>query len=130
VKKEKKMNIFNRRFIDEKKYKLALEKQAVSDKATISQLQKHNVNPTTKYKVEYFFYSNTLEKVQNLAKELNDLKYEVRVGKSAEGNLYIARGLTSEMQMEDLIIRTWTTKMIEIGYKHDCEFDGWGVELN
>jgi len=124
------MNIFNRRFIDEKKYKLSLEKQSTSDKAIIIQLRKNNVISTTKYKVEYFFYSNTLEKVQNLGKELRKMDYEVKTGESSGGNLYIAKGLTTEMLMDDLVIRTWTSKMIEIGYKNDCEFDGWGVEIN
>ena len=31
------------------------------------------------------------------------------------------------MKMDDQAVQLWTKEMSELGYKFDCEFDGWGT---
>ncbi|MBL7829785.1 MAG: hypothetical protein JNK41_02060 [Saprospiraceae bacterium] len=32
--------------------------------------------------------------------------------------------------MAEEVVKQWTKKMCELGYKFDCEFDGWGTDPN
>jgi hypothetical protein len=31
------------------------------------------------------------------------------------------------MLMSNAVVSAWTREMCEIGFAHDCEFDGWGT---
>jgi hypothetical protein len=35
-------------------------------------------------------------------------------------------GRTTPLQMRAAILTDWTVRMCELGFLHDCEFDGWG----
>ncbi|MFC3562039.1 ribonuclease E inhibitor RraB [Pedobacter jamesrossensis] len=36
--------------------------------------------------------------------------------------------IATKMKMTDEVVKQWTKQMCELGYKFDCEFDGWGTE--
>jgi regulator of RNase E activity RraB len=41
--------------------------------------------------------------------------------------LFMVTGWTTIMKMENEILKNWTKQMCELGYKFDCDFDGWGT---
>ena len=81
-----------------------------------------------KLSLEFFFYTNSAEKATNLARDLEALKYSVTTENSvSDKKLFLVTGWTTKMEMSEPIVMDWTTKMTEMGYKCDCEFDGWGT---
>lgn len=95
---------------------------------TLDHLRNYGVSDDSKLRIEFFFYSKTLIKAELLAKELRNLNYEVETGKSAGNkNLFIITGWTTKMKMDGETVQHWTEEMCELGYKFDCEFDGWGT---
>lgn len=102
------------------------EKQIQITTQRINKLRKLNVTDDEQLKLEYFFYTDTLEKAAQLAAEMGKLKYAVSHGVSTgDKNLYIITGWTTRMKMSDEVVRKWINKMCETGYKYDCDFDGW-----
>lgn len=79
-------------------------------------------------RIDYFFYTDTLEKSQVLTKEIQKLDYIVHSDvASHDKNLFVIRGRTTQMKMMHEILRRWVTEMCELGYKHDCNFDSWQI---
>jgi regulator of RNase E activity RraB len=94
----------------------------------LDQLYKLNITEEKELKLEYFFYTNTLDKAEKFAKEIEKLNYSVEHGVSAgDKKLFIITGWTSKMKMSEDVVSNWTKQMCEIGYEFDCEFDGWGT---
>jgi regulator of RNase E activity RraB len=79
-------------------------------------------------KIEFFFYSNKLENAKRLADELGKMNYSVEYGSSpGDQNKICITGWTTKMKMTGEVLEQWTKLMCDIGYKCDCEFDGWGT---
>lgn len=95
---------------------------------TLQQLRKLSVTADKELKLEFFFYTNTAEKAALFAAEIEKLNYTVGHGVSAgDKNCFLVRGWTTKMKMADEVVAEWTKQMCELGYKYDCEFDGWGT---
>jgi regulator of RNase E activity RraB len=95
----------------------------------LDQLRNLDVTTSKELKLEYFFYTNTAEKAEHLATEIGELNYTVHHGVSAgDKNLFIVTGWTTKMKMTDEVVKQWTEQMCKLGYKFDCEFDGWGTD--
>jgi hypothetical protein len=63
-----------------------------------------------------------------LASDLSDRNYEVEHRPSAsDAKLQVITGWTEKIEMSDANVAAWTRGMCELGFKHDCEFDGWGT---
>ena len=82
-------------------------------------------------RLEYFFYTNSKDKAEKLATEIRKLNYSVDKNMEA-GNkkLFVITGWTTKMKMSEENLKSWTRHMCELGYKCDCEFDGWGTTPN
>ncbi len=115
-------------FVTESAFDKNRNKQMQMTPMTIEQLRKLNVTEEKELKLEYFFYTNKAEKAEEFAGEMEKLNYSVKHGASA-GNkkLFIITGWTTKMKMENEVVQNWTKQMCELGYKFDCEFDGWGT---
>lgn len=119
----------NGQFVSETAFNSNRDKQMQMVPSTLEQLRKLNVTDDKELKLEYFFYTNTAEKAKQLAAEIGKLNYTVRHGLSAsDKKLYIVTGWTTKMKMSDEVVKQWTKQMCELGYKFDCEFDGWGTD--
>ena len=105
-----------------------MQSQLTMSPKTLSQLRNLGVNETKELKLEYFFHSNVSEKAESLRSKLEGMNYSVQIDKSAgdKKDLCIT-GWTTPLQMSDDIVVNWTREMCEIGFKCDCEFDGWGT---
>jgi len=119
----------NRQFVSEASFNGNRDKQMQMTPQTLDQLRKLSVPADKELKLEYFFYTNTEDKAEQLATEIAKLNYIVQHGASAgDRKLFIVTGWTTRMKMADDVVKQWTKQMCELGYKFDCEFDGWGTE--
>ena len=52
--------------------------------------------------------------------------------KVSEGdkNLYVISGWTTRIEMQDSLVIEWAVSMCDVGFKNDCDFDGWGTEID
>lgn len=116
-------------FVSEIAFNSNIEKQIQMAPETLDQLRKLNVTANKELKLEYFFYTNTAEKAEQLTTEIRKLSYSVQHGVSAgDKKLFIVTGWTTKMKMADEVVKQWIKQMCELGYKFDCEFDGWGTD--
>jgi hypothetical protein len=117
-----------RRFVEEASFLRNRENQTRMAPATLDQLRQLGVTPDKTLKLEYFFYTDTPEKGAALASVLEGLGYSV-VHEQAAGDptLRVITGWTEPMRMSDETVIAWSGRMCEVGYEHDCEFDGWGT---
>jgi regulator of RNase E activity RraB len=115
-------------FVSESQFKDNLNRQVELAPETLNQLKNYGVTDDSELKLEFFFYSKSLDNAKKLADELKKLNYVVEFGKSAgDKKLFIITGWTTKMKMDDQAVQLWTKEMCELGYKFDCEFDGWGT---
>lgn len=116
------------RFVSDLQYRENVEKQCAMSPATLAQLRQHGVTEDTELRLEFFFYTNAIPKMESLVNDLMGIGYEVECGESAAADgTYIVTGWTSKMRMSDDVVKAWTEKMCQIGFNHDTEFDGWGT---
>lgn len=117
-----------KRYVTEQSFDENLERQTAMSRQTIEQLRKYGVSDSTVLRLEFFFYTNAEEKAYALAGALKKLNYEVKLGRSAGDSLLILiTGWTVPLKMDERSVEAWTEQMARLGYKHDCEFDGWGT---
>lgn len=118
----------NNQFVTEQAFKSNLTKQMQMTPQTMKQLRKIDVSADKELKPEYFFYTNTADKAKLFADEIGKLNYEVKYEQSAgDKKSFLITGWTTKMTMEDNVVASWTKEMCELGYKFDCDFDGWGT---
>lgn len=118
----------SKRFVSQKAFEENLERQLALTPQTIRQLRTCNVMPEKRRKLEFFFFTNTVEKAAALAAELMNKNYEVEHRPSAsDARIQIITGWTTEVTMSDDTLLEWTREMCTLGFTHDCDFDGWGT---
>lgn len=72
-----------KRFVSQKAFGENLERQLALTPQTLQQLRTYNITPGKRRKLEFFFYTNTVEKAAALAAELMNKNYEVEHRPSA-----------------------------------------------
>lgn len=118
----------NGQFVTEGQFRINADRQVEMAPQTLNQLREIGVTDDKELKLEFFFYSNTSDKVEKLSEELRKLNYEVQFGQAqGDKKLFISTGWTEKMKMGNGTVASWTKQMCELGYKFDCEFDGWGT---
>jgi len=116
------------KFVSETAFNKNLKSQMGMTPQTLEQLRKINVGEDKELKLEFFFYTNSLDKAAELSSELKKLNYESDHGLAAGSKTeYLVNGWTTKMKMTNQIVSNWTKEMCELGFKFDCEFDGWGT---
>jgi regulator of RNase E activity RraB len=119
----------NKKFVTEDSFKKNKDNQVNMAPKTLKQFRDLGVTETKELKLEYFFYTNSMDKAKNLADEIQKLNYTVKYDHAAlDKKLFVITGWTIKMAMADSIVIDWTKKMCDLGFKFDCEFDGWGTE--
>jgi regulator of RNase E activity RraB len=119
----------DKKFVTEDSYKKNKDNQVNMAPQPLKQLRDLGVTETKELKLEYFFYTNSIDKAKSLADEIQKMNYSVKHGQSAgDKKLFVITGWTIKMAMADSVVIEWTKQMCDLGYKFDCEFDGWGTE--
>jgi hypothetical protein len=117
-----------KRYLSDQAFRQNLAKQMKMSPLTVGQLRKHGVTDNSMLKLEFFFYTDNDEKALALADALRVLDYKAESGSAArDSRLLIVTGWTTPIKMTDSEVVAWTQKMCQLGYEHDCEFDGWGT---
>lgn len=94
----------------------------------MEKLRELSVDEDRELMLEFFFYTNTDQKAGAFAQELSNLNYQVKYGVSeGDKNLFIITGWSAKVKMQDAVVASWISQMCGLGYKFDCEFDGWGT---
>ena len=115
-------------YVSESAFSSNRDKQIEGAPQTLEQLRKINVTAEMELKLEYFFYTNSEDKAIQLATELKKLNYQVDHHFAADSKTeYVITGWTTKMKMADSVVIEWTKQMCDLGYKFDCDFDGWGT---
>lgn len=118
----------NSQFISEEQNKDNLASQLNMSPQTVEQLRDLGINEDRELKLEYFFYTNSPEKAEALSKELSGMGYGSEFGQAAhDKRIQIVTGWSSPLKMTTAKVLEWTESMCHAGFKHDCEFDGWGT---
>jgi regulator of RNase E activity RraB len=121
----------NGQFVSDREFKKNLARQVELAPETLKQLKNYGVSDESELKLEFFFYAEMEDKAQMLAAALKKINYEIKSGKSAgDKKLFIITGWTTKMRMDDGTVQSWAKEMCELGYKFDCDFDGWGTTPN
>lgn len=125
-KKERRLvseNDFNANLV--KHYRLATE--------SLVSLRDAEVEEEDELKIDYFFYSDSLQKAEALEMEMQNIGYTVNYGITPnDKSSFIISGRTTEVRMMHESLSKWVAEMCEVGYKHDCNFESWEIvsELN
>lgn len=115
-------------FVTEAAFQSNLDRQTAMTPETVQQLREYGVTPESELRLEYFFYTNTEAKARALAAELEAKEYSVEFGPSAADSAQIViTGWTTPLTMDTEGVVAWSAEMTRLGYKYDCEFDGWGT---
>lgn len=118
------------KFVTDEKYRSNLANMLKVTPQTLAQLREHNISDESTLKLEYFFYSNNEDNAIKLVNRLKSEGYSVEFGPSAgDRKLLVVTGWTIPMKMDEANILKWTEDMCNIGYEFDCDFDGWGTNL-
>ena len=116
-------------FVSEQAFADNLKKQVDMTPQTLNQLRQAGVTEDKELKLEYFFYTNSDEKAKKLADELAKLNYTVDHRLAVDSQTeFIITGWTTKMKMSEDVVKKWTKEMCELGYKYDCDYDGWGTQ--
>lgn len=119
------------RYLSEQSYNDNLDSQLQMNTETLDELRAYDVTDEAERKIEFFFYTNTLDKAKTFGYELGKLYSDVSYGESEnEDKLFVVTGWTHPMNMSLETMNNWTRKMCEMGYEFDCDFDGWGTNVD
>ena len=121
----------NGKFVSEQAYNKNRKKMVNITPLTLEQLRQMAIPSEMELKLEYIFYTNTAEKASQLANEIIKLGYTAEHGADPDKKkLFMITGRTTYMTTSNEVILPWTEQMCELGYKFDCEFDGWLVDTD
>ena len=113
-------------YVTKKRFAQNLTRQVGMVPLALKRLRQYGVANDNELKLEFFFHSRSPDKIEQLTAKLDQLNYHVEFGKvPACRNLFVIAGWTTSMKMDDQTVAHWTGKMCELGYKFDCDFDGF-----
>ena len=116
------------RYISEEQHKENLAAQLETSPETMEQLRGMGIAEDRSVKLEYFFYTNSVDKAEKLSADLGGMGYNADVQNcDSPKKIRIVAGASAPVQMARDKILEWTETMCNTGFKHDCEFDGWGL---
>ncbi|WP_316787704.1 ribonuclease E inhibitor RraB [Pedobacter frigoris] len=90
----------------------------------------HNDGVTTsdKLPIDFVFITDTEDKANSLKAALSSLYTDYQnVEVSETKDFWEINGITSAIGMTIDEINKWNEEMWDIGYKYDCQLDGWQV---
>ena len=116
------------RFLSEQEAQVELVPgQIASNYPLLDTLKQHGVTETDQLKLEFAFFTNDIDKAENLKNTLS-ARSDYSVDEIARvKKLWRITGWSGKIKMDIDSINHWTFKMCKIGFDNDCKFDGWGT---
>lgn len=94
----------------------------------LERIYNDGVNPIDELPIEFVFITDTEEKANKLKQSLS-LQYitynDLEVQETED--YWEVHGITNAIQMNIDKINEWNEAMWDIGYRYDCQLDGWQV---
>ena len=116
------------KYISAQQHEDNLSSQLATSPELVEQFRGFGITEDRTCKLEYFFYTNTSEKAAALSCALREIGYEAQTEESGPGKkIRVVAGATVPVLMATEKVLEWTKLMCTLGFKHDCEFDGWGL---
>lgn len=126
--KSSNMNSKKSQFVNEEDFEGNLVSQDYKLNRAFGVMEEFNLKAKEKLEIDFFFYTDTSEKAQKLSEELKKLNFEVSWHEfKMDRKIYSVVGSTDKMQNDEELLIYWSKFMCQLGYKFDCEFDGWSV---
>src|SRR4030095_801388 len=115
------------RFFTEDQFKSDLAKMEIFNNEKLKQLSQYGVTDGSGISMDFYFATDDSLKAQQLAEELESLNYHAnRIHPSSNNkNLWVLSASSSRVNMDIQLLNTWTQSVCSLGYKHDCECNGW-----
>lgn len=105
------------------------KKQISANVQILDVLREHGVTGDTRLRLEFFFYTNTIEKATSLSDALASLGYSTEARTSAHNaKEFLVNGWSIPTKMDESSVLDWSSMMCDLAANHDCEFDGWGTD--
>ena len=119
------------RYVTAEAFKNNSSKQVEAVSTVLGVLRKHSLSDMNLRSLEFFFYTNTMEKAKLLTEELRKKEYSVAYRKSGYNKKqFVITGWTRKISIKDSDLAAWAKEMCELGCQYDCEFDGWGTDVD
>lgn len=121
------------RFVTQELYEKNLERQLTTNKLIVQRLTELGVREGQTILLDFSFYAIDLPNLKLLEQTLQEMNYtELQIKNSSHNQteFYLLRGKTTPIEFGENSINEWVKDMIAIGFKYDCEFDGWGTNTN
>lgn len=120
----------NKQVVNAEKFELGKEAQEVSSKVVLDIMRNLGDRQAEELILDFFFYTDERSKAEGLAEVLRKFGYTLGIYKEEKGELkFSVIGQTIPLPNEDDVVLNWCRKMNELGYIHDCAFDGWGTPV-
>ena len=114
------------RFFSKKEYEDKKDMQQTLNNKVLGLFQDYG-GKSEYMSVEFFFYTDTQDKANNLAIELAAMGYEMYGADKGSDDKYSIIGCTMPIGMHEESVTNWSKQMCKLGYDNDCQFDGWGT---
>ena len=114
------------------RYKRVLGKQLAMNEATWRTLASHGVSPATELRLDFVYAAPNRASAEALKGVLNDeTDYDVRVESSGIlSKTWAVVGSTQPTAVSPAILDQWVDWMVTAGLHQNCEFDGWGTQVD
>lgn len=117
-----------KQFVSENEFTTNQDKQFRLSIESLVGLRDSGIEEEDQRMIDYFFYTDTLEKAQGLEEEIRKLGYIVNHGIASHNkNLFVVSGRTTPIKMMHESLSRWIAEMCQMGYKLDCGFDRWSI---
>lgn len=114
------------RFLTVEAHQSNLLNQEDWDRAVLEQLIERGATPESKLRLNFYFCTDSNRKAKALSTDLARLGYEVKCEASAlNPTQTVVYGKTTPLPMKKAALTGWSSRMCELGFTHDCFFDGW-----
>lgn len=121
-------SINGQEFVTESEHKSNIEDQSNQNKEVLLDIYWCGVSEEKKLKVDFSFATNAEKKALDLSANLKLLNPE-NVQVSLSDEIWSVTGSCGKIKMQLDDVTNWTVQMCELGYQHDCEFEGWGAAI-
>jgi hypothetical protein len=116
-----------KRFVTQEELRANMARQMQHNARTLGRLADKGISYEDLFRLEFFFYADSTRKAGALASELDALGYEVECRPSpTDERQTLITGWTTPMPMAEAAVNGWSMHMCQLGFRHDCRFEGWG----
>ncbi len=95
---------------------------------TWEQFQSHGVDSETELILEFVYLAPDKKSAQSLNDALEDYDSEVR-SKGVLKREWFVDGKSHPTNVSKEVLTRWLEFMVALGWKHGCEFDGFGASM-